>query len=128
MLIENFPFFLRTQQLGSQKEREQSLQNSENSMFWGLQTNKSYQSLHNSVVSIFWVRKKKGTNRCKIFLASFGLTPADHMWRHCRQCSLMERSNTLLGDTFDGGRGVPWKSICGSNGSRRSRKVGMAAQ
>ena len=29
---------------------------------------------------------------------------------------------------MDGGRGVPWKSICGSNGSRRSRKVGMAAQ
>ena len=76
MLIENFPFFLRTQQLGSQKEREQSLQNSENSMFLG-SNKKSYQSLQNSVVRIFWVRKKKGTNRCKKVLASFGLMPVD---------------------------------------------------
>ena len=59
MLIENFPFFLRTQQLGSQKEREQSLQNSENSMFLGSQTKKSYQSLQNLVVNIFWVAIKK---------------------------------------------------------------------
>ena len=59
MLIENFPFFLRTQQLGSQKEREQSLQNSENSMFLGSQTKKSYQSLQNLIVNIFWVAIKK---------------------------------------------------------------------
>ena len=46
-------------------------------MFLGSQTKTSYQLLQISVVSIFWVRKKKGTNRCKIFLASFGLMPVD---------------------------------------------------
>ena len=75
MLIENFPFFLRTQQLGSQKEREQSLQNSENSMFLGSQTKKSYQSLQNSVVSIAWVRKKNRTNRNKKSYQSLGKVP-----------------------------------------------------
>ena len=59
------------QQLGSQKEREQSLQNSENSMFLGSQTKTSYQLLQISVVSIFWVRKKKGTNRCNFFFSIF---------------------------------------------------------
>ena len=46
-------------------------------MFLGSQTKTSYQSLQNSVVRIFWVRKKKGTNRCKKVLASFGLMPVD---------------------------------------------------
>ena len=46
-------------------------------MFLGWQTKTSYQLLQISVLSIFWVRKKKGTNRCNFFLASFGLVPVD---------------------------------------------------
>ena len=60
-----------------EKEREQSLQNSENSMFLGSQTENRSNRCKIRLLEFFGFARRKGTNRCEKVLASFGLMPVD---------------------------------------------------
>ena len=70
--------FGRTQQLGSQKEREQSLQNSAVSCFMGSQNkkNRAYRC-QIRLLAFFGFAKRKVQIVANFFLASFGLMPVD---------------------------------------------------
>ena len=73
-----FPFFLRTQLLGSQKEREQSLQNSAVSCFMGSQNkkNRAYRC-QIRLLAFFGFAKRKVQIVAKIFFSIFSVTPVD---------------------------------------------------